>query len=118
MRVIADLYIGDFQDGPFFAEIKTPKPNLDICVETKSKILTFKALLYDRNPQAYLAFHYNPYITRAAYAHPLTKRIMDLQAEILMGEEFWDAIGGNGTFAELLQVIEKVGDEIREEKAQ
>ena len=117
VRVIADLYIGDFQDGPFFAEIKTPVPNLDICAESKSKILTFKALLRGHNPQAYLAFAYNPYITRAAYGHNPTTRIMDMQAEVLMAEEFWDAIGGDGAFAELLSIIDLVGDEIRNKKA-
>ncbi len=115
VRVIADVFIGDFVKGPFFIELKTPKPNLDICAESKSKILTFKALWQDRNPQACLAFYYNPFVTRAAYAHNFTKQIMDMQAEVLIGEEFWDEIGGNGTFSELLAIIEIVGDEIRKE---
>jgi hypothetical protein len=85
VRVIADLYIGDFRDGPFFAEIKTPVPNLDICAETKAKILTFKALFRDQNPQAYLAFAYNPFITRAEYAHTFTEQIMDMQVGSLDG---------------------------------
>jgi len=117
VRVIADLYIGDFQDGPFFAEIKTPLPNLDICAESKSKILTFETLLHGKNARGYLAFAYNPFITRAAYAHSFTKRIMDMQVEVLMAEEFWDKIGGGGTFSELLSVVDSVGNEIREEKA-
>ncbi len=117
VRVIADLYIGDFRDGPFFAEIKTPLPNLDICAESKSKILTFETLLYSQKPKGYLAFAYNPFITRAAYAHGFTKQIMDMHAEVLMAEEFWDKIGGSGTFAELLSIIDLVGNEIREEKA-
>lgn len=115
VRVIADLYIGDFEDGPLFVEIKTPKPNLDICAESKAKILTFKALLRDHYPKAYLAFPYNPFITRAAYAHHFTRQVMDMDAEVLMAEEFWDTIGGKGTFDELLLIIEAVGDEIRAE---
>ncbi|HKZ71374.1 MAG TPA: TdeIII family type II restriction endonuclease [Anaerolineales bacterium] len=116
VRVIADLFIGDFRSGPLFAEIKTPLPNLDICAETKSKILTFEALLHARHPRGYLAFPYNPFITRAAYAHSFTKRIMDMQAEVLIADEFWDTIGGKGTFADLLEIIETVGDELRVEK--
>lgn len=34
-----------------------------------------------------------------------------------MADEFWDTIGGQGTFAELLTLIDLVGSEIREEKA-
>lgn len=116
IRVIADVYIGDFEDGPLFLELKTPQPNIDICAESKKKIFDFKALLHDQNPEAYLAFYYNPFVTRAAYAHAPTKRVMDMQAEVLMAEEFWDKIGGSGTFSQLLQVIEDVGNEIREEK--
>lgn len=117
VRVIADLYIGDFHNGPFFAEIKTPVPNLDICAESKSKILTFETLFHGQNPRGYLAFAYNPFISRADYAHSFTKKIMDLEAEVLMADEFWDTIGGIGTFSELLQIIDGVGHEIKEELA-
>lgn len=114
VKVIADLYIGDFFSGPLFVEIKTPKPNLDISAETKWKILTFETLLRDQQARGYLAFAYNPYITRANYAHGFTKQIMDMQAEVLMGEEFWDMIGGSGTFSELIEIIDAVGNQIQE----
>lgn len=116
IRVIADVFIGDFRDGLFFAEIKAPLPNLDICAETKQKILTFIALHRQQNPLGYLAFPYNPFITREAYKHSFTKKIMDLREEVLMAEEFWDALGGVGTFDALLAVIEEVGNDIRGDK--
>lgn len=116
-RVIADLYIGDFHNGPFFAEIKTPVPNLDICAQSKTKILTFETLLHNQGARGYLAFAYNPFVTRDKYAHHFTKRVMDLKMEVLMGEEFWDAIGGDGTFSELLTIVDEVGSEIREATA-
>lgn len=106
--VTADLFIGDFAEGPFFAEIKSPRPNLDIAAESKKKILTFIALHHTANPQAYLAFAYNPFLSREAYHHPFAGQIMDLEAEVLMGEEFWDKIGGKGTFNELLEIIDEV----------
>ena len=116
VRVIADLFIGDFDTGPLFVEIKTSKPNLDICAQTKQMLLTFLALRAQDNPRAYLAFPYNPFSTRANYIHGITKKIMDMQDEILMGEEFWDAIGGAGTFDQLLAVIEEVGSALRQER--
>lgn len=116
IRTIADIYIEDFSGGPFFAEIKTPLPNLDICAETKKKILTFKTIMQGKNPKAFLAFPYNPFITRANYKH-LTKEVMDMEAEVLMAEEFWNYIGGKGTFDNLLNIIEIVGDEIRAGKS-
>ncbi|MES4787528.1 MAG: hypothetical protein C4294_18885 [Nitrospiraceae bacterium] len=116
VRVIADLYIGDFPTGPFFAEIKTPLPNLDICAESKLKILTFEALRHTENARGYLVFAYNPFVTRAAYAHGFTKQLMDMDKEVLMGEEFWNVIGGRRTFTELLDIIDAVGEEIRAER--
>ena len=113
VRLIADLYIGDFHKGPFFAEIKTPVPNLDICAQTKHKILTFIALFHEGQPQSWLGFPYNPFLTRASYRHSFTKKIMDLQNDVLIAEEFWDEIGGEGTFDQMLAIIEGVGNEIR-----
>ncbi|HEX3035266.1 MAG TPA: TdeIII family type II restriction endonuclease, partial [Thermodesulfobacteriota bacterium] len=106
--VTAAISIGDFPGGPFFAEIKSPLPNLDVAAESKKEILMFIALHRDKNPQAYLAFAYNPFITREAYNHSFTRQIMDMQAEVLIGEEFWNKIGDTGTYNELLNIIEEV----------
>ena len=116
IRIIADFYVGDFKGGPLFVEIKTSKPNLDICAESKSKILTFDSIDSSNN-QGFLAFAYNPYLTREQYKHFPVKQIMDLPAEVLMGEEFWNMIGDEQTFDELLRIIEQIGDEMRSEIA-
>jgi hypothetical protein len=117
VRVIADLFIGDYVDGPFFAEIKTPRPNLDICAETKTKILTFESLLLGEHARGHFGFPYNPFVTRAAYGHGFTRRIMDMDAEVLMADEFWDAIGGMGTFDTLLALVDQVGEEVRRQRS-
>lgn len=109
--IICDLYIHDFRGGPFFAEIKTPRPNLDICAESKKKILYYLAIMQAQEhlgARCYLAFPYNPFLTRAKYAHNFTQQIMDMDKEVLIGEEFWNIIGGNETYEELLQIIAEV----------
>ena len=109
--VTADLYIEDFHDGPLFIELKSPLPNLDIAAESKRKILYY-LLIMDRkdvaDAQAFLGLTYNPFIEREAYAHSFTKQIMDMERQVLMGSELWDMIGGEGTYAELLEIIEDV----------
>lgn len=105
--VIADLYVEDFDPGPLFLEIKSPRPNLDVCAESKKKMLYFRALYADKNPQAYLAFPYNPFIRREDYGHGPTRRIMDLEREVLIGEEMWDLLGGERTYEEILSLIEE-----------
>ncbi|MGH2639077.1 MAG: TdeIII family type II restriction endonuclease [Rhabdochlamydiaceae bacterium] len=114
-RVIADTYIGDHKEGPLFLEIKTPMPNIDICAQSKKKILVFEELKRNQSGRGYLAFAYNPYITRDKYDHSPTKSIMDLKEEVLMGEEMWDKIGGEGTYRNLLEVVDSAGEAKRKE---
>jgi hypothetical protein len=117
-QVIADLYVGDFPGGPLFVEIKSPRPNLDICAETKAKILVFRAIMHAQGKhgaQGYLGLWYNPDIDRERYSHRFTRRIMDMKSEVLLGEELWDTIGGPGTYDELLVVLKQADEEIRRE---
>jgi hypothetical protein len=114
-RVIADLYIGDHSDGPLFMEIKSPLPNIDVAAESKKKILIFELMKSGNHGRGYLAFAYNPFITREKYAHSFTKAIMDMEEEVLMGVEMWDKIGGKGTYDELIKVVDQAGEKKREE---
>jgi len=115
-KIRADLFIEDFETGPLFMEIKSPRPNIDVCTESKRKILYFKIINYNLNVEAYLAFPYNPFIKRENYSHRFTLRIMDIGREVLIGEEMWDKIGGKGTFNELLKILEEVKKELKTSK--
>ena len=109
--ITADLYVGDFPQGPLFIELKTPMPNLDIAAESKRKILYYH-LIMDRkgvkNAKAFLGLTYNPFITRKKYGHSFTKQIMDMENQVLIGQEMWDMLGGAGAFDELLEIIDDV----------
>jgi len=110
VMTVADLYIGDYKPGPFFTEIKSPLPNLDICAELKKSMLLFIALELDKGhePQAFLSFPYNPFLTREKYKHWPTFQVMDFEKQVLIGSEFWDALGGKGTYQELMEILERV----------
>ena len=111
VTVTADLYIGDFVDGPLFVELKTPRPNLDIAAETKTKILYFLSMMNRTgitSAQAFLGLTYNPFLTRAQYAHTPTRQVMDMESEVLIGSELWDHIGGPGTYDEMLAIISEI----------
>ena len=113
--VRADLYIEDFTGGPLFVELKTPLPNLDVAAESKKKMLYFLLIMARKSivgPQSYLGLTYNPFLTRNNYSHNFTERIMDMNAEVLIGEEMWDFIGGAGTYSELLEIIRNVRQQL------
>ncbi len=111
--VRADLHVGDYPTGPLFMEIKSPMPNIDICAESKRKFLLFETGMRAKGGKAYFGFAYNPYLTRAAYDWSPPKSIIDLDAEVLMGSEMWDKLGGNGTWNELLVVLDEAGKEAK-----
>lgn len=109
--VIADLYVGDYTDGPLFVELKTPLPNLDIAAESKKKMLYFLAIKDRQNvagAKAFIGLTYNPFVTRANYSHSFTKRIMDMEREVLIGSELWDYLGGPGAYNELLELVSEI----------
>jgi type II restriction enzyme len=111
--VTADLYVGDFEPGPLFFEIKTPMPKKEDCVRSKRRLLIFQAIYTNKNPQAFVALHYNPYIYREKYSHWPTKQILDIDKEVLIGKEMWNKLGGEGTYEEILDIIEEVKEELK-----
>jgi type II restriction enzyme len=41
--------------------------------------------------------------------------MLDLEHELKVAEEFWDFLGGQGTYVELLDCFERAGIELRPE---
>jgi len=69
-------------------------------------MLFFQVLFKNKNPQAFLALYYNPFYPNE-YKHTFTKRIMDMNSEVLIGEQMWDKLGGEGTYEELLRLLKR-----------
>lgn len=115
VSITADLYLEGGPTGPVFVELKSPKPNLDVCAESKRKMLYFLAYAHIKGVQdakAVFALYYNPYFPQR-YNWAFTRRIMDMEAEVLIGGEFWDFVGGPGTYDALLRVLAEVKRELR-----
>ena len=108
---IADFYMK--RDGQeYYFEIKTVKPNIDVFEKSKTKLLEWVAR--KRNHiNVYLAFPYNPYHPKPY--HRFTEvGMMDPPNDFLVGDEYWDFIGGENTFPELLETFDEVGKEFKE----
>ena len=108
---IADFYMK--RDGQeYYFEIKTVKPNIDVFEKSKTKLLEWVARRrLDVN--VFLAFPYNPYHPQPY--HRFTEvGMMDAPNDFLVGDEYWDFIGGEKTFSELLKVFDEVGKYFKE----
>jgi Type II restriction endonuclease, TdeIII len=94
--------------------VKAPRPNSDQTKVSKEKMLKLSAML--GRTCAYYALPYNPYGTRAAYGHSPPGRWFDMRNDevVLMGDEFWSRLGGEGTLAEILELLGTVGPRLQQ----
>ncbi len=111
---IADLYIERIDGSELFFEIKSPKPNKGQCLEATNRQLQIHGITHERYPRvrAYFASAYNPWgVDKSTYKHSFAVNYMDLEDEVLIGKEFWDLVGGEGTYEEVLEIYQEVGRE-------
>lgn len=112
-RVISDLYW--FKDGvQNYMSIKTVKPNIDQTAEAKKDLLKLKAA--NPNANVYFGLYYNPYGNRREeYSWSPPQRIFNFMYDrsVLIGRDYWDTLGGEGFYDELLQIAQDAGEETR-----
>lgn len=107
------------KNGAFYLfDIKTAKPNVGGFKEFKRTLLEWVAVFLANNPQAsvntLIAIPYNPYEPQA-YNRWTMRGMLDLEQELKVAAEFWDFIGGENTYKDLLDCFERVGVELRDE---
>ncbi|MBK9250214.1 MAG: TdeIII family type II restriction endonuclease [Ignavibacteria bacterium] len=106
-------------DGTIYLfDIKTAKPNAGGFKEFKRTLLEWVAATLAINPSAkietLIAIPYNPYEPNP-YNRWTMRGMLDLQNELKVADEFWDFLGGEGTYKQLLDCFERVGIELRSE---
>ena len=112
-RVISDLWW--FKNGiHHYLSIKTVKPNIDQTAEAKRDLLKLK--LHDPQAKVYFGLYYNPYGEhRSDYAWSPPMRVFDFLHDevVLIGRDYWDTLGGVGTYDAVLDIAKRVGQETR-----
>ncbi len=111
VTVRADLYLRDPEGNELFFEMKAPKPNKDQCLSVTRKFLRFHAMRRSGPPKVrtFYAMSYNPYGTRDRYRWHIARNYLDINQQVLLGDEFWDLIGGSGTYEEVLDLFGEIG---------
>jgi type II restriction enzyme len=113
-----DLLLENTAGEIFLFDLKTAKPNKGNFREFKRTLLEWAAIAMTAAPTAIIstaiAIPYNPYHPKP-YSRWTMKGMLDLPHELKVADEFWDFVGGQGTFAALLDIFEKVGIELRPE---
>ena len=115
--VTCDILIQSKRTGKTCSfELKGPLPDSDQTKVSKQKM--FKLLAMEGHPidMAYYALPYNPYGKRENYNWPFAERWFNMKEDpsVLIGEELWDLIGGEGTYAHFIEEINKLGVHYKE----
>lgn len=109
ISVVVDLY-GESKSKKLYCELKSSKPNSDQTKVSKEKLLKIHAIKKGEKFEAFFALPDNPYKTKEAYAWPHPKRWFEMaKPPVVIGKDFWDAIGGVGTYEELIEIFKQAG---------
>lgn len=112
--VKADLYVLSHDGKKLFFEIKGSKPNKGQCLEVIQRLLRYHLLCGQSRPdaQSYYAMAYNPYgPNRSDYKWSVARKYTPFEQAVIMGHEFWNIIGGETAYEELLDIYQEVGRE-------
>ena len=113
-----DIKLTSSDDFIYLIDLKTAKPNKGDFISFKRNFLEWIASILYINPDAkintFLGIPYNPYHPNP-YARWTLAGMFDVKNELKVGEEYWDFIGGEGAYNELLDIFENVGIKMREE---
>jgi type II restriction enzyme len=111
-----DLYLERDNGEEVYFEIKGPKPNKNEMRAAKRDLLEIYSIRAQAGVKAkiFLGMYYNPYAPQE-YERWTCIKFFDKENDFLVGKDFWDYLGGVGTFEDLIEIYEEVGEEIRPE---
>jgi len=117
VSIICDVYAEDVESSKQYAfELKAPLPNSDQTKVSKEKILKLYCMDPRQIDEAYYALPYNPYGTKENYSWSFPARWFNMRKDevVLIGEEFWEKIGGLGTYRAFIDAVNEIGREYKD----
>lgn len=117
VTVICDVYAEDTKEHKKYAfELKAPLPNSDQTKSSKEKILKLYSMEPLQIDGAYYALPYNPFGKRENYSWTFPARWFDMKNDkvVLIGDEFWEKIGGIGTYRAFIDAVNEIGKEYKD----
>lgn len=98
----------------FYIELKSVKPNKNEMRAAKQDLLNVLAMRQKvrdmKGVYVYLALPFNPYFS-GKYRRWTVTKFFKSGEDLLVGKSFWDFVGGEGAYEELLEIFKEVGKE-------
>lgn len=102
----------------YLIDIKTVKPNKGDFEKYKRTLLEWAGAFMEEQPHLdiypTIAIPYNPYAPNP-YKRWTMRGMIDIRNELKVADEFWDFLGGQGAYQDLLDCFERVGIDLRDE---
>lgn len=117
VQVLCDVVAENTVTGEKYAfELKAPLPNSDQSKVSKEKIFKLYAMEPRQVAGAYYALPYNPYGTKQNYGWSFPARWFNMKEDevVLIGNEFWEKIGGMGTYQAFIDAVNEIGPAYKE----
>lgn len=114
--VICDVYAENRTTKKRLAfELKAPLPNSDQTKVSKEKLLKLYSMEPTKVDAAFYALPYNPYGKKEDYAWTFPARWFDMKFDpvVLIGDEFWETVGGVGTYLAFIEAVNEIGAEYK-----
>ncbi len=113
-----DLFVERHDGSVYMFDLKTAKPNTEGFKGHKQKLLEWCAIFLAKDPEAsintVIAMPYNPYYPKP-YQRWTIRGMLDLDKELMVGEDFWNFLGGDGAYEELLTCFGSAGMSMKKE---
>lgn len=113
-----DVWLETYDEELFLIDIKTVKPNKSSFIDFKRTLLEWVAVELAKNEKrkihSLIAMPYNPFEPEPYKSWQL-RGMLDLGHELLVGKAFWDFVGGEGAYEDLLDCFEEAGIILRPE---
>lgn len=113
-----DLFLETETGDQYLFDLKTAKPNKGDFQKYKQTLLEWAGIAYtndkDLKVHSLIAIPYNPYHPEP-YQFWTLAGMLDLEEELMVDKRFWNFLGGEGAYDELLECFESSGIELREE---
>jgi hypothetical protein len=117
VSVTCDIFIHSETTNKKYAfELKAPLPNSDQTKVSKEKMFKLLAMNPPQVDYAFYALAYNPYGKKEDYKWGFPMRWFNMQQDesVLIGDEFWELIGGKGTYSNFIKEVNLLGKGYRE----
>jgi len=113
-----DLFLENEKGEQFLFDLKTVKPNKGNFEEFKQRLLTWAGIALTKDNSikinTLLGIAYNPFYPKP-YKSWQMRAMIDVKNELKVAEEFWDFLGGQGAYNDLLDCFEQAGIKLRPE---